>query len=643
MNSAISGGHRGGSAAWALLIAAGLLAGCQDETPLIDGPISAYRDRMLVQQASETKPREVPPVIRKREPVAQPVPAQADQPQRTALMTGPTTTTQPAPADVLIEIPDPTEAPQVWQARVDELRGAWERQAEEARARGRAAPERRHVDQYERVVRQANEYLAMGRLPTQVPLSLSETIQRAIEHNYTIRIEAHNPAISQTQIVEAEAAFDAVFFLNTSLAELDQDILPSVPPGSGQTSTRSFTGGFRKLLPTGMVATVGPSITRQWSGAPQGPIKSWNPVWNSTFVADIRQPLLRGFGLDINRAQINLARVEYRISQEQFLQNVRDTLLDVETAYWSLVQTRRRLAVLAEETAQNLITFENMKARLILDATEIEVSNARSRWQSQLVTYLEAIKNVREAEDQLKLLMNDPAFKLSEAIEMVPTDVPLAASLVLDHFAEVRTALERRSEIHQARERINQARIGTAIAKNRILPQLDLTFQYEVDGLGPSADDAFDRVTTNRYISYTVGVTFAYELGERAGRAQERRAQLQESAAVLALQQTMDVVVTEVNDSIRALRVRYEQVPPSLDSVQAAASNLIALQARTTTINPPFLQTELAAVQQLATTRTLLLDVLVGYNLEIVRLERAKGTLLEYNNVAVVPAQPPGR
>jgi outer membrane protein TolC len=352
-------------------------------------------------------------------------------------------------------------------------------------------------------------------------------------------------------------------------------------------------------------------------------------------VADFRQPLLQGFGLDVNRAQIEIAQLNYGISYEDFISRVRDTLTQVETAYWQLMQTRRQAAIFAEIVAHYLITYQNMLERLDLDATQVEVANAQSRWQSQYVAYLETVKLVRDAEDRLKNLMNDPDFLLSQELEIIPMEIPFAAPIVLDHFAEVRTALEQRSEVTQARDRIRVARVGTNVAKNAVLPQLDLTFSYEVQGIGVSADDSFDNLTTNRFISYAVGVSFTYDFGERADRARYRRARLQESQAVVALNQLLDSIVEEMNVSIRTLVVRYTQLPPQLEAVVAAERNLRALQARTQRIDPSYLQTELQAVEQLGNTRTTLLRVLTDYNIGIVDLERAKGTLLEYNNISV--------
>lgn len=609
----------------ATVAAALLLLGCQQSQPTeLDGSIAAYRDRMLSEHAqhapAETARRPA------RAPVAVPVTWQEALGPREALLVQPQVDYVPRPTEVLFELPDPAEAREVFRVRLERLRD------DQAGRR-----DQRIVQMFERVVQKSEEYLQkLDRPGTARPLSLAECLLRTLEHNYGIRIEAYTPAISQTQIVEAEARFDVEFYLDTAYALRDQPTAQTF--AAGQADTRSIEAGFRQLLPTGAQASVALGQARSSTNLP-AQFQSMNPTYDTTFTAQLRQPLMRGFGLDLNRAQIEIARRDYNVSREQFIQRVRDTLFEAEQAYWQLAQARRRVSILAETVAQNFVTKENMVERLPHDATEVEVQNATSSWRTSEVQFLEAVKLVKDAEDRLKNLMNDPELTLAADIELLPTEVPYVSPMLLDHFAEVRTAIDERSEIRQARERIEQARISTSAAKNAILPQLDLNFTYQVQGMGGTADNSFDNLTTNRFISYSVGVQFAYNFGERRARAAHQRARHQEAQSVVALNQIVDFIVEEVNQSVRTLTVRYSQLPPALGSVQAAVANLRALQARTAQLDPNYLQTELTAVENLAARRSTLLQVMIEYNIALVQLEKAKGTLLHYNNVTVVDGQ----
>lgn len=601
-------------------VCVGVVALCLTERPALAQAISDVRDKMLTERpgAIAAAGRQNAPgsdVIR-IEPMAQLAGSKDRTTQRASLMTGPESLAFPSPQEILDQIPDPTDAPRIFKARLEHTR--------------KTAREPRIVKKYARVVKKALEYLRLVQRPKQIKLSLAECVQRALEHNYTVQIETHNPAIATTNLVEAEAAFDAVFFLDYSDSSQDQPTATQL--AGNQTKIRSYTGGFRKLFPTGMQAQVSLGQRRTETDLS---FATLNPAWDSTFQAQFTQPLLRGFGLDFNRATINLRRSDRRISKYQFYQRVRDTLLAVEQAYWQLVSARRNVSILAESVAQTYDTYKSMEQRQSHDATPVELANSESRWRSREVEFLEAVKAVHDAEDQLKNLLNDPELLLSEDVELVPTATPFAAAVTLDHFAEVRTALDHRTEILEAKERIEQARIQTAVAKNQTLPQLDLTFNYVVQGLATNPDNSIDKLTTNRFRSYTVGVNFSYPIGNRGPRAAYRRARLQERQALVAVQQAMDNVVLEVNNEIRRLLFRYRQLPPQLRAVHAAVRNLAALQARTQAITPSFLETELANIQQLSSNRQALLQVLVDYNIGIVQLEKAKGTLLDYNNVAI--------
>lgn len=490
--------------------------------------------------------------------------------------------------------------------------------------------DQRAIRAYEATIEHALGLLEQFKLDNQVELTLADCVQRALANSYAVRIASYTPAISQANLVQAEAAFDAVFFLDSSWQNRDSPVPTQLV--SGQSDSRSITGGIRQLLPTGAQVSTSLNQTRTFT---DNQFATINPAYSTNFVASITQPLLRGFGLDVNRAQINIAKADYRIAREQFLRQVRDTLFDVESAYWRLLQARRDVAILAVSVAQNKVTYDAMVERGRHDATIIQISNAEARWKSRRVTLAEAVKVVRDLEDSLKNLLNDPQLTLSRMTEIIPIDEPTITPFAVDLFAEVRTALDARNEITEAKLGIERSRIQTHLAKNRTLPQLDLNFSYDVGGLETSADASFDHLTTNRFRSFTLGVQFSYPLGNRGPRAGLRAARLAEQQALWGLNRTTDGVVLEVNNAVRALAVRNEQITPSYEACRASERMLRALQARSQQIDPNFLESELNNVERLANDRRTLLQVVTEYNIAIVAKERAKGTLLEYNNVVV--------
>lgn len=594
-----------------LAVLSGLAVGCHDSLPKTYTQMDAYRARML-----GTDPM---PDTLVAASTAEPGGAQQYREVRDALLAEPMPTKQPTIAEILAEVPDPSDAPEVLRRRLAIL-------AEQA-------IEQRVVDAYRKVVEKALAYLSEMDRPKDVKLALADAVRQALVHNYSIRSGAYDPAIEGTRLVEAEAAFDAEFFLDVTHSRDDAAFL--IESGSEQVEGTRVNGGIRQLLPSGMRAQVGLATQRTFVDNPNLP-RDTNPTHLTVFNTSVTQPLLRGFGLAVNRAQIEIARANRRIANWQFEAEVRDRLFDVEALYWQLVQNRRAAAVLAVAVSQNYATYIDLWERRNHDASPVEIANSRSRWQSRYVDYLEAMRVVKDAEDALKNAINDPDLTLAEEVEIIPTDAPMVSPVVLDQFAEVRTALDERSEVRQARESIESLKISTGVAKNQTLPQLDLTFNFESEGLDTSGDEAFDRLRNSEYISYSVSVNFSYPIGNRGREAAHRRARLQEQQAVIQLRQVIDGVVQEVNNAVRAIMVRFSQLAPSYEAVKSAERNLRSLQARASAISPNFLETELSAVESLTTSRTRLLNVLVEYNVSLVELERVKGTLLEYNSVTLI-------
>lgn len=607
-----------------------VLAACRaddDGSPALDRAIENYRERM---QAYDAYARPGESGIRTAETGSGTSGgyrlARASGPLglKESLLAQPSTApgSQPAPNEILDEIPDPSLAEAVFAERLRRLEGT--------------ATEPRVITSYRNVIDAARNYLQLLYRPKQVRLSLAECVERALQSSYAIRVESFNPAISQTFLVEAEAAFDAVFFLDAPFSW--RDLPTGIEGTTNQSSTRGVSGGIRKLLPSGMTVETSLGMTRTYFKEDVNTNNPLNPRYDSVFSVEFRQPLLRGFGLDYNRAQINIRRVDQQIAKERFDQRVRETVLNVERAYWRLGQVRRDVMIQAETVAQNAITHESIKQRIGHDATFVELNNSLSRWKQREVSFQEAVRRVRDAEDVLKNLLNDADLKLSHDIEIIPTETLLVAPLAIDQFAEVRVAVDERNEIREARLRIEQARIQSSVSKNETLPQLDLAFTYQVDGLARTPEDSFDNLSTSRYQSYAVGLQFSYPIGNRAAEARLRRAHLQEEQSRVALQQVADGVIQEVNNAVRGLQVGWSQIPIQFDSVRAADRNLRALQARSQRIDPSFLETELNSVDALNNTRSILNSLLTEYNIGIVELESAKGTLLRYNNINVLDA-----
>jgi len=81
----------------------------------------------------------------------------------------------------------------------------------------------------------------------------------------------------------------------------------------------------------------------------------------------------------------------------------------------------------------------------------------------------------------------------------------------------------------------------------------------------------------------------------------------------------------------------YDQIGPSFEAAEARVKEVDSIVARAERKDINTLNSELSARQSLANARRAMVAAMVEYNIAIIDLERAKGTLLTYNNVFIPP------
>jgi outer membrane protein TolC len=473
------------------------------------------------------------------------------------------------------------------------------------------------------------------RRENQIHLTLEEVLRRTLENSYAIQIISYNPAIETTRVVEAEAAFDAVFFTNIIKNKIDR------PSGNELVSTNLdlFTSdyGIRKLLPTGMTTSMAYSLNRTKSAIS---FQQINPEYTSNFIFEMRQPLLRGFGIDYNRSIILLTQNDRRIGDHAFRRQIRDTLRQVEEFYWRLVQARRDIVITARLLGEYETIYDYLDARKEFDITPVQLAATRANLEQSKFEFIRRKAAVFDAEDQLTAAMNWDKVNLADDLEIIPDDSPKMARIVVDRLAEVQTALDYRPEIKEQELRVANAQIAVGRAKNEELPRFDLTFRQTYDGLAGNADKSFDELTRANYIEYFIGVEFEVPIGNRGPRAAHKRSRLQHAQQVAALKQVFEEVILDVNVATRALTTSYDQILPSFEAAEAREREVSLAVARAERKDYNTLSNELGARQSLANARRAMIISMVDYNIAIIDLERAKGTLLTYNNV-VIPEQVP--
>jgi len=495
-------------------------------------------------------------------------------------------------------------------------------------------------DSYADAVPPAARDLTGGTL-AEVSMSLRDAIVTAVEHNLPVQIARLQPAITEADVIAAEAAFDVVFFANVDHTRLDEPsatpVLNGIPLGAG-VNVQELTvleTGIRQPFNTGGALSVSTSLDRLRSKTP-GLELSPDPAYTARIAVGLDQPLLRGFGSDVNESEIRFARNRDRRAIEELRASLLDVAERTESTYWNLVLARWRVLI-AERSLNRGIEVRDLLVRRQArgDVVAAELADANSIVERRRADLIRAQRQAVASSDQLKLLLNDPRVTVGSEVAIAPSDFMVESPIDYNLREAMITALERRPELATAVLAVDDAGIGLVLADNARLPLLNLAARMEYLGLNDEVDNAYGDAFESSFIDYVIGLAFEQPIGNRAAEAGFRRARLEQSAAVIAYRSAAQQVVFDVKEALRDVVMNYDLIEAARSFRVAQTENLRAFDARdeqeglsVTRLNIKFQRQDGLALAELEE-----IAALVNYNISLARLYRAMGVGLEVNGI----------
>ncbi|MGF1632936.1 MAG: TolC family protein [Phycisphaerae bacterium] len=480
----------------------------------------------------------------------------------------------------------------------------------------------------------------------EVPISLREAVQRAVVNNLEVAVAGFQPAIEQARVVEAESRFDPVLFWNNAFQKTDRDApfdLNQNPLTQNEASRfNQFTSavGVRQLLESG--GQVQLSLDYGWNELPtrSGPL---TPDLDEDFqtlrpTLSINQPLLRDFGRTTNRARIIINRNQQQISLLDFRTQLETTIRDVEQAYWNLVRAIEDVRIQESLLLRTIETADILRARIDQDVSSVQIFQAEARISARRASLERARAVARNASDRLKQLINVPDLPVAGPALLVPSTLAVAEPIVFDLDDQIETAFVYRAELGQQQLRIDSADLTLKVAKNNLRPQLDLVASASLDSADNSPSGLIEDVGGADYFSWSIGLQLEIPLGNREARAIYRRVLLQRQQAVTQYASIQNQISLDVTTTLREVVTTWQELALRRKQRFEETEALAGLQAREDAgepLTPQFVDLKLNTQERVAEAERSEVEALSAYNVAIANLERAKGTLLRYNNVVM--------
>lgn len=497
---------------------------------------------------------------------------------------------------------------------------------------------------------EAHTAAAVKNIQLPVRMTLMEAIADAMEHNLSIKIQSYTPAISESQIVAAEAVFDPTFVGQIQYQHLNQptpyaETLGSStsPVGINNEDQVNSQVGVKKLLSTGgTVSLIGSDNYQDFHSSTSLP-SDINPSHTSDLALELKQPLLQGFGSQVNNADIYIARRNQQIALSEFRAEVIKVVSQVERTYLQLAQASADLHFERQLVRQAGKTLLRLKNRLHMDVDSVQMNQARAAVDLAQYHLASVQKQVGDLSETLKALLNDPTIPVGPGPNIIPTNKPTAVPFAFDLDQDIATALQQRGIMRRDRMAVEKAGIRRSVAENALLPKADLIAATDSAGLSPdgSFPGGFNRMISDPHIGFTVGMELEIPIGNRAARAKLYRRRLLRRQALTQMLKDAQNIARDVASDLVNLTIDWRQIHLSRRRRKSAAAVLRGLEVEALSgqaLNPTFLQLELNAQQDLTQAEIAEAQTLTSYNVDMVKFERDQGTLLEFDRVAIAPA-----
>ncbi len=482
----------------------------------------------------------------------------------------------------------------------------------------------------------------LGRDTVLVPVSLQGVVQASVAGNLDVEFAQYGPAISQAQLVEAEAVFDWTLFGSAEGRDTINPQTSAAGFGTGvirnESDSATATLGVRRSLTTGGSLSLQhdlgyTNVESSFFGAADP-----NPSNSSSFVLGYEQPLLDGFGRDRVQAGIYLARNAERSAVAGLKNQLIASASDTERAYWQLVLAYKQVIIRAKLLERGIEVRDDIKARRVQDARQAQVADAVARVERRRSDLLTAKTTLRNASDNLKRLMNDDRIPVGSEILLVPGDDSAVETLSISLLDAIDTGIQHRPEVEQSILGIDDSTIRENVARNAKLPTLNLTAQARMLGLADSISDGYDDAISNRFIDdWLIGLTFEQPIGNRAGEAGFRRARLERMQSIVGYRRTIQGIVLDIKNALNAVVTNHALISQSTLSRVAQGEALRALIVEKELTNAGYsverLNLELNQQESLASAELAEAQALVNYNSAMVDLYQAMGTTLDRNRI----------
>jgi len=471
--------------------------------------------------------------------------------------------------------------------------------------------------------------------PGPLKITITEAILLCLENNRSLVVQRLNPSIQQTFEDQERAVFDPT---------AGADISAGRVKGERQARSGSQTEDFTTDAAEGVIFLEQYFPTGTTVALEAGTQINDSSLYDDTFYTNrlgitVTQALLRGYGTDVNLAQLRQARLATRMSEFELRGFTESLVAEVERTYWDYALARRQMEIVEESlkvARQQLKETEELIAVGRLAKAELAAVRAEVAAQEQAL--IEARASKESIHLQLLRLLNPAGPGLwQREVDLIhqPTLPEIKLEEVELHVA---VSMRMRPILNEARLEILMGDLELVKTRNGLLPMMDLFITLGKSGYSNSFGESIGNINGDSYDALA-GVSVNYPVYNRDAKGLHRRALLDREQAEKALDNLAQLVEVDVRSAyIEVSRAKQQIVASSATRMFSEENFRVESEKLRVGKSTSFLVAQ--AQRDLLVSRIAEVRALANYLKALVDLYRQDGSLLERRGIAAPGREP---
>jgi outer membrane protein TolC len=470
-------------------------------------------------------------------------------------------------------------------------------------------------------------------------LRLKEFLQLVLDRNESVQLRRLEMEIADRRWKGEYGAFEPDFVIAASREENKRENTAeqrrSLRIGVFEEENNVYRTGLEGLVPSGAKVRLGYTM-RDLNNNLQDPrVNSGTITTNGPKIDEfqsfagvsVTQPVLKGFGTTATFANLRLAALGSEVAYQEYRRQLMETIATAEAAYWNLFMMQEQVKYFRDSISVAASLVNDNRVRLEAGrGSELEVLEADAGLALRKSKLAEAEQKRKEAELQMRTLYSDSAFAARPVLEA--SDRPVLDSTQPEFLNSAEAAFDLNPDYQAQLHKMRQEDVRLAYAKNQVLPQLDLSASYGLNGLGSTPSESHRDIERQSFPSFSVGFELHIPLaGNIKARNELEGVRLRKEQALLSLKQIETQIINAVQGAVQKIRSARDSAENN-QRVVAFHESLLKTQLERVEVGKVESRKVLEVEAALFEARNSVLDAMVQYQRAELELELVQGAIL---------------